>query len=158
MKTKIKLNEQTVQLRDLGLKIRNHRKEFGLSATTTAEAADISRITLHRIEKGEGSVSMGAYISVAISLGLEIGLSNTKKSQNESSSQQKLPKKIRVNDYPQLKSLAWQINKKHDLTPEEALNIYERNWRHIDQKSISIKEKKIIDLLLAHFERKRLLV
>ena len=45
----------------LGKRIRAHRKARRISATTAAEAAGMSRVTLHRIEKGEPSVTMGAY-------------------------------------------------------------------------------------------------
>jgi len=41
----------------LGGKIRLHRKALKVTATATAEAAGLSRVTLHRIEKGEPSVS-----------------------------------------------------------------------------------------------------
>jgi transcriptional regulator with XRE-family HTH domain len=36
-------------------------KALKVSATTAAEAAGMSRMTLHRIERGEPSVTMGAY-------------------------------------------------------------------------------------------------
>jgi len=35
------------------------RKALRVSATVAAEAAGMSRVTLHRIEKGEPSVTMG---------------------------------------------------------------------------------------------------
>ena len=44
----------------LGQQIRAHRKSLRVSATATAEAAGMSRVTLHRIERGEPSVTMGA--------------------------------------------------------------------------------------------------
>ena len=39
--------------------------------------------------------------------------------------------KISVYVYPQLKQLAWQLKKSTEVTPKEALRIYERSWRHI---------------------------
>ena len=44
----------------LGEQLRAQRKRLGVSATTAAEAAGMSRVTLHRIERGEPSVTMGA--------------------------------------------------------------------------------------------------
>ena len=41
------------QLQALGEQVRARRKALRLSATVTAEAAGLSRVTLHRIEKGE---------------------------------------------------------------------------------------------------------
>ena len=40
------------QLQALGAQIRAQRKALGVSATVIAEAAGVSRVTLHRIEKG----------------------------------------------------------------------------------------------------------
>lgn len=48
----------------LGLQIRSRRKNLKVSAVSTAEAAGISRMTLNRIERGEASVTIGAYLSV----------------------------------------------------------------------------------------------
>lgn len=59
----------------LGLQIRTHRKALGLSATVLAEAAGLSRVTLHRLEKGAPAVTMAAYLNVMGALGLDFNLS-----------------------------------------------------------------------------------
>lgn len=56
----------------LGTRLREHRKQLGISATVAAEAAGMSRITWHRIEQGNPSVTMGAWMSAATVLGLEL--------------------------------------------------------------------------------------
>ena len=58
-------------LAKLGGQIRARRKELGVSASVAAESAAMSRQTLHRIEKGETSVTMGAYLGLLSALGLE---------------------------------------------------------------------------------------
>lgn len=58
----------------LGQKIRIRRKALRVSATAAAQAAGISRVTLYRIENGMPSVTMGAYLSAADALGLEVDL------------------------------------------------------------------------------------
>ena len=58
------------QLQALGAQIRAQRKALRLSATVTAEAAGLSRVTLHRIEKGEPSVTMGAWCNALAALAL----------------------------------------------------------------------------------------
>ena len=58
----------------LGEQLRAQRKRLGVSATTAAEAAGMSRVTLHRIERGEPSVTMGAWLNAAAALGLELGV------------------------------------------------------------------------------------
>ena len=60
------------QLQALGAQIRSQRKALRLSATVTAEAAGVSRVTLHRIEKGEPSVTIGAWCSAMAALGMEL--------------------------------------------------------------------------------------
>lgn len=147
--------EKTLQV--LGQRLRDRRKELGISATTTAEAAEISRITLYRIEKGEPSVTMGAYLSVISALGLTIDLIDTVV-KKKSDKKIKLPQKIRIANYKQLKRLAWQLKGTQELTPEEALDLYERNWRHVDVKALDSKERNLIKTLLAAFGRGRMLV
>ena len=49
------------QLATLGCAIRDPRKQLRVSMTTTAEAAGVSRVTLHRIERGAPAVTIGAY-------------------------------------------------------------------------------------------------
>ena len=135
----------------IGSALRSHRKALGLNATETAESAGMSRVTLFRIEKGEPSVTMGAYLAASDALGLTIGLIS-------SGARAKVPQPIRLASYPQLKRLAWQLKATKTLTPEEALNLYERNWRHVDQKAMTARERELIESLLATFGRERLLV
>lgn len=119
----------------------------------------MSRVTLHRIERGEPSVAMGAYLSAIFALGLELELSDPR--QRKSRSQRldrKPPSKIRPADYPQLKRLAWQLKGTKEISPKEALDIYERNWRHVDLKSMDARERDLVEMLLDAFGRERLLV
>jgi len=132
----------------LGQKIRAHRKAMRVSATVTAEAAGMSRVTLHRIEKGEASVTMGAYLNAMASLGLDFGIiqpAATNQAAEERSGL--IPARILLADYPQLKKLAWQLHGTDALTPAEALNIYERNWRHVDVTALEPREQQLIDAL-----------
>ena len=64
------------RLRALGERIRAQREQQKVSATTTAEAAGMSRVTLHRIERGEPSVTMGAYLSAMAAVGLDLALAD----------------------------------------------------------------------------------
>jgi hypothetical protein len=70
----------------------------------------------------------------------------------------RLPSVIRVADWPQLQRLAWQLRSDSEVTPREALDLYERNWRHVDQRALSVRERAFLDALLAKFGRERLLV
>ncbi len=57
----------------LGETLRLARLRRRLSAEMVAERAGISRVTLHKIEKGTPSVAIGSYFMVLHVLGLEQG-------------------------------------------------------------------------------------
>ncbi len=142
------------QLRGLGDAIRARRKALGVSATTTAEAADLSRVTLHRVEKGEPAVTMGAYLRVMDALGMGVNL----KAPQEDQTPSPLPTTIQVMDYPQLRQLLWQRKGVTELTPQEALDLYERNWRHVDHSAMDPKEHDLVNRLVKTIGGGRLLV
>jgi transcriptional regulator with XRE-family HTH domain len=146
------------KLRVLGEQLRAQRKRLGVSATTAAEAAGMSRVTLHRIERGEPSVTMGAYLNAAAALGLELGVVDVPPPPPRRSPAAGLPTRIRLADYPQLERLAWQFQGASDVTPAEALGLYERNWRHIEQGALAPHERALIQQLVASLGGSRLLV
>lgn len=137
-------------LADIGSAIRRRRKELGVSAVAAAEAAGISRVTLHRIEHGLPSITVGAYLRVAEALGLQL----TVAAPSEAAAADRrgwLPARIRIADYPWLKQLAWQVQGPQALSPREALGIYERNWRHVDAQTLTAAEQDLVDALRAAF-------
>ncbi len=145
----------------LGGKIRLHRKALKVTAMATAEAAGLSRVTLHRIEKGEPSVSMAAYMSVIHALVLDFTIFPVDKLiPKDAGASRKgwIPAQVVVSDYPQLKQLAWQIHAATRLTPVEALNLYERNWRHLDLQNMEPNERDLVDALQIAFGRGKPLV
>ena len=62
------------QARTLGAELRAHRKSLGISMTVAAETAGISRVTWHRLEKGERQVAWGSLLAAAEVLGMELHL------------------------------------------------------------------------------------
>jgi transcriptional regulator with XRE-family HTH domain len=142
------------QLARLGALLRQARKQQKVSAVATAEAAGLSRVTLHRIERGEPNVAIAAWIAVAHALGLTFDLLGLA----AATEAPPLPERIRPNDYPQLRNLAWQLGGVEDLSPQQALELYERNWRHLDKKSLSPKETALINTLSRTLGGGRLLV
>lgn len=59
------------QLAEFGERLRLARLRRNLSADTLAERSSISRMTLHRAEKGSPAVSMGTYVRILAALHLE---------------------------------------------------------------------------------------
>jgi transcriptional regulator with XRE-family HTH domain len=140
----------TAKLKVLGEQIRVRRKALGVNATVAAEAAGMSRVTLHRIEKGEPAVTIGAYLNAIVALGLDFGILAPDQPADAVGDDAKpgwIPVRIRLRDYPQLKRLAWQIHGTDALTPVEALGIYERNRRHLDLDALEPRERELIDAL-----------
>jgi transcriptional regulator with XRE-family HTH domain len=58
-------------LEQMGENIKLARKRRKLTTTQVAERASITRVTLNLIEKGNSSVSMGAYFNTLRVLGLQ---------------------------------------------------------------------------------------
>ncbi len=138
------------QLAALGTRIRAQRKALRVSATALAEASGMSRVSVHRIEQGEPSVTMGAYLNVLAALGMAFSVMDAGETLSKNSADDKagwLPARVRLADYPALQQLAWQVQGVDELTPREALGIYERNWRHIDQAALLPRERNLIDAL-----------
>lgn len=63
----------------LGRALRDARKQRGLAQAALAESAGVPRLKVIQVEKGEGSVSMRAYATVASALGMEFALVPTQR-------------------------------------------------------------------------------
>lgn len=150
------LNEITAaKLCSLGAQMAERRKALGVSATVAAEAAGMSRVTLHRIEKGEPSVTMGAWTNAMAALGMQLQLQTPEPTEAAPTQQPSWwPVRIALADYPQLKALAWQVHGTDHLTPVEAFDIYERNARHMDMPSMGNQEQALWQALQEAFGKR----
>jgi transcriptional regulator with XRE-family HTH domain len=127
------------ELKILGAKLKNRRKQIGLTMQQVALSSGISRVTLQRVEAGEGSVSAAALMRVSISLGTKLVI--------EADSTKDLLGEITLGDYPGLSSLAWQLKPSTNLSPNEAWSIYTRNWRLLDKSLLSEQERVLLEKL-----------
>jgi transcriptional regulator with XRE-family HTH domain len=143
------------KLAALGQRIRAVRKAHKITAASAAEAAGMSRVTLHRIERGEPSVTFGAYLSVLAALGLDLAVVEPGAAApgRAASPQHKgwIPARIRLADYPQLKRVAWQVHGVDEVAPAEAFGLYERNARHLDTKAMDAQERELLSALRLAF-------
>lgn len=140
------------RLSALGQRIHARRKALKVSAGTTAEAAGMSRMTLYRIERGEPSVTMGAYMNALDALGLDVEVTTAVQARTPAT----LPQGIKVASYPQLRRIAWQLSPGAELTSEEAWGTYERNWRHVDVAALDANERRLLADLALELGRKPL--
>jgi len=131
------------QMRMLGERIRVQRQVLHISAKAAAQAAGMSRVTLHRIEHGESSVTIGAYVNALTALGLDL-LVQGAAAEPPAAPHLRAPTTVRIAMHPQLRQLAWQLPDDTELTGQEALALYERNWRHVDQAGMTAEERQLV--------------
>src|SRR5579864_1565410 len=87
-------------LRKLGADIRDARRRRRIPTAIMAERATISRMTLHKVELGDPSVSLGAYATVLFILGLTDRLADLADVKHDSTGlqldEERLPLRIRL--------------------------------------------------------------
>lgn len=59
--------------------------------------------------------------------------------------------RIETDDYPQLRLLCWNRDGSKTISGEDALALYEANWRHIDQDALTPEERKLLQTLAAEY-------
>jgi transcriptional regulator with XRE-family HTH domain len=145
------------QLSALGERIRLRRKQLKVSAIVAAESVGMSRLTWHRVERGEPSVTMGAYVGAANALGLSMQLMQAEPSERRNRVLAP-PEQIELAHYPQLAQLAWHLKGASHITAQDALNLYERNWRHVEPDAMDAQERELLQRLVATLGGGRLFV
>jgi transcriptional regulator with XRE-family HTH domain len=146
----------------LGQQIRAQREALGVRINSAARASGISRTTLMRIERGANSVGINSYIQLSKALGLDLDIlkplglpmPKTEKGAVEFNID---GAHIRIRDYPQLRSLSWQLNHDILLTDKEAIGIYERNKRFLEIREIDERERLLMQRLIDEHGMEQLL-
>lgn len=141
----------------LGERLRLARLRRRLSAESVAKDIGMTRVTLHRLERGEPAVTVGTLIKVLGALGMAEDIHGLAQDdrighalQDEQLPRRRLPARIKVAQYPQLKQAAWHIaDPDAELTPQEAFNLYETHWRHIDADAMLPPERALLKRLKA---------
>lgn len=163
-------------LQELGDRLRLARLRRKFTAGAVAAAAGITRVTLHRAERGEPAITAGTLIKImgALDLANDVALLARDDKLGRLLQDDLLPKRRRVvppqapraatqritiAQYPQLKQIAWQLSPAvTDLAPQEALALYERNWRHVDPAALDRRERALLKRLTASVGKGVLLV
>ncbi len=58
---------------------------------------------------------------------------------------------VEVAKYPQLKAIAWNLGDDAIVSEPEALALYERNWRHVDQEAMPQEEREFLNRLVLNY-------
>lgn len=146
---------QARRLCALGERLRKARLRRHLSAAEVAARAGITRVTLHRAEAGQPAIAIGNLVKVLAILGLDEDLEGVaadaalKRSTPDETLRPRRERRIRIADYPQLRQIAWHLAPDSQVSPQEALSLYERNWRHVDADMLDAKERRLIAQLTA---------
>ena len=61
-------------------------------------------------------------------------------------------------DFPELGMLVWNRDNARPIEREEAFELYERNWRHVDAEHLTPAEARLIEALAQEFGQGHLLV
>lgn len=56
-------------------------------------------------------------------------------------------------DLPGLRGITWNRDPNRPIPPAEAFAIYERNWRHVDEATLSENERRLVAALTERFGR-----
>jgi transcriptional regulator with XRE-family HTH domain len=113
----------------------------------TAAAAGMSRVTLHRIETGAASVTLGALMNVLDALDLSFGQLEDAADAGAQAATTTRAETIQLAAYPLLQQLAWHVQGTGTLSPAEAAGLYARQRRRLDQEELQPHERQLIALL-----------
>ena len=132
------------RLQAIGARIRERRRQLGVSALATAAAAGISRVTLQRIETGAPSVTVGALIHVLDALDLPL---SQLEGEDSATLAAPLAEPIELAAYPLLRNLAWHVQGTASLSTAEAAALYARHRRRLDLDNLQPQEGRLIEAL-----------
>lgn len=148
------------RLTDFGARLRLARQRRHLTVQQVADQAGVTRVTLYRAESGDAAVTLGTYAKVlaALDMGTDVTLLARDDHAGHRLQDERLParrlgtrfpRRIRLAKYPQLQAIAWGLQGAADVSPTEAFQLYERNWRHVDVVAMETAERTLLDQLTA---------
>jgi len=152
---------------DLGARIAVLRRARALRQADLAVAAGVGRSTISEIESGSTTTEIGNYLRVLAALNvledmnlvgrlgaadLARGIGQRARVAPMRRGRQKRRKNdvINVDDFPELALLAWN-RAIREVTGEEALALYEGNWRFVDPERMTPHEKELLDRLVREY-------
>lgn len=116
----------------LGTQMRAARRARGLSLRALADRTGLSVRFLSELEHGKEGASLGRVLQVAGVLGVSLPV------------QLQPHARVDLDRYPALRSLLWQRRGERYLDEEEALAVYEANWRFVEPDQLLPREAALI--------------
>lgn len=174
----LSIRPQALLLDEFGERLRKARLRRRLSAAWVAQAAGVSRVTVHRAEAGAPAITVGTIVKImgALDLAHDLALLARDDSAGHAMQDARLPQRRAANPaspantanrhtanpsvkppgpvalarFPQLRQLAWQLGPDAlELSATDAFALYERQWRHVDQAAMPAHERALVKRLTA---------
>jgi transcriptional regulator with XRE-family HTH domain len=143
-------------LAEIGQRLKATRLGRGLSQEALASAAGVSLPTVQRMES-RGQATVENLIRLLRQLDLLDGLhtllppprmETPGKTRQRAARRRPAEHGVRLADYPQLHLISWNRRDDDVVDEQEALALYERNWRYIDPPNLVAREKALIARLV----------
>jgi transcriptional regulator with XRE-family HTH domain len=156
----------------LGARIAALRRIKRMRQQDVAAAAGLARATVREIERGSATAGIGSYLRVlevldalndvnrVAHLAEDVADATTRPvTRVRPSRQATLVRRthrnpgadlVHIDDYPQLAQLAWN-RAVRDIAGEDALALYEANWRFVEPDELTVHETALIERLKEKF-------
>jgi len=152
----------------LGARIAALRRMKRMRQQDVAAAAGLARATVREIEHGSATAGIGSYLKVlevldalndvnlVAPLARDVADAAARPVMRvrpprqvtlvRRANRKPAADVVQIDDYPQLAQLAWN-RAIRDITGEDALALYEANWRFVEQDELTARETALIDRL-----------
>lgn len=156
----------------LGARIAALRQSKQMRQEDVAAAAGVGRATVREIEHGSATAEIGSYfrvlkvldalddVNLVAQLAAHLAAEPARPVMRvrpprpvalvRSIGSARGKDVVRLDDYPQLAQIGWN-RAVREITGEDALALYESNWRFVDQDKLIAREKTLLDRLVKKY-------
>lgn len=127
--------------------LRKVRIERGLSISEISAVMGVDPAQVSRFESGSTNPTMATIRRYAQAVGAVFRVETGPWTGPDENPPPHAERTVQVSRYPQLRAICWQLGLDAELTEQEALNRYEREWRHVDTAALTDDEHAFIDHL-----------
>lgn len=138
--------------------LREVRIERGLSISEVAAAMNVDPAQVSRFEGGSTNPTMATIRRYADAVGATFHIETRRWVDTDENPPPQAERTVAVSRYPQLRIICWQLGPDAELSEQEALSRYEREWRHVDTAALTDTERSFIEHLAQRYGGGKLLV
>lgn len=138
--------------------LREVRVARGLSISEVAAAMNVDPAQVSRFESGSTNPTMATVRRYANAVGATFHVETRPWVGTDENPPPHAEHTVAISRYPQLRSICWQLGPDAQLSEQEALSRYEREWRHVDTAALTDSERAFIEHLVKTYGGGKLLV